>query len=242
MHAAGSPPDELAVNVLVVDDLEFEVRRSARRRSVQITVDRGGELVLSAPEECPVSTMEAFVREKRFWIYTKLAEKEALRREAPRKKFVTGEGFPYLGRSHRLLLVEDDAQDVPVKLERGRFHMRRGAAAEGHRHMVHWYIQRGRPWLEQRVERFKGRLGVSPSGVAVRELGFRWGSCGAGGKLYFHWRTMLLPPPLIEYVVVHELVHLLEPHHTPEFWTRVERVMPDFERRKQALVTRGSLL
>lgn len=74
----------------------------------------------------------------------------------------------------------------------------------------------------------------------MRELGFRWGSCGAGGKLYFHWRTMLLPPPLIEYVVVHELVHLLEPHHTPEFWTRVERAMPDFERRRRLLFEEGS--
>lgn len=81
-------------------------------------MDRGGELVLSAPEECAIAVMEDFVREKRFWIYTKLAEKESLRASSPTKQYVTGEGFPYLGRSHRLLLVED--QDVPVKLERGR--------------------------------------------------------------------------------------------------------------------------
>jgi predicted metal-dependent hydrolase len=54
------------------------------------------------------------------------------------------------------------------------------------------------------------------------------GSCGKGARINFHWRSILLPPRIIEYVIVHELVHILEPHPTPAFWTRVERVMPDF--------------
>lgn len=218
---------------LTVDDLHFEVRRSPRRRTVQITVDRGGELVLSAPDECPSRLVEDFVREKRFWIYTKLAEKEALRPSASTKSYVSGEGFPYLGRSYRLLLVK--SQDVPVKLEHGRFKMRRADAPEGRRHMIRWYADHGVPWLERRVERLKTRVGTEPSGVSVQDLGYRWGSCGKGGKLYFHWRTILLPPQVVEYIVVHELVHLREPHHTPEFWARVERAMPDFAKRKQWL-------
>jgi predicted metal-dependent hydrolase len=225
------------VNQLTVDDLSFEVRRSSRRKSVQITVDRGGELLLSAPEGCATRVMEKFVREKRFWIYTKLAEKDALGPPAPKKHFVSGEGFAYLGRNYRLLVVAD--QDVPLKLERGRFRMSRAAAARGSEHLVRWYTEHGQSWLEDRVERFRRRVGVEPSAVTVQDLGYRWGSCGKGGRLFFHWRTILLPPPIIEYVVVHELVHLLEPHHTPAFWTRVERAMPDFEQRKRWLAERG---
>lgn len=223
---------------LTVDDLEFELRRSPRRRTVQVTVDRDGELVLSAPEECPVATMEAFVREKRFWIYTKLAEKEALRAPTTHKAYVNGEGFPYLGRSYRLLLV--DAQDVPVKLEAGRFRMRRDAAQSGREHMVAWYTSRGRRWLQERVQRLQGRVGVEPEGLVVQDLGFRWGSCGKGGALYFHWRAILLPARIVEYVVAHEMVHLHEAHHTPAFWTRLERVMPDFAQRKQWLAEKGA--
>ncbi len=70
-----------------------------------------------------------------------------------------------------------------------------------------------------------------------RDLGHRWGSCGKGGKLCFHWRSILLPSSIVEYIVVHELVHLHEPHHTPVFWTRVERAMPDFAKRKQWLAS-----
>lgn len=69
----------------------------------------------------------------------------------------------------------------------------------------------------------------------MQDLGFRWGSCGRGGRLNFHWRSILLPPRIIEYVIVHELVHIHEPHHTTAFWTRVERAMPDFAARKQWL-------
>lgn len=226
------------MNQLTVDDLRFEVRRSARRTSMQITVDRGGELLLSAPEACSTRVMEKFVREKRFWIYTKLAEKDALAPSVPRKQFVSGEGFPYLGRSYRLLLV--DEQEVPVKLERGRFKILRSAAEQGRLHMVRWYSGHGQPWLQKRVENFQRRVGVEPTGLTVQDLGYRWGSCGKGGRLFFHWRAVLLPPPIIEYVVVHEMVHLLEPHHTPAFWRRVERAIPDFAGRKQWLGEKGS--
>jgi predicted metal-dependent hydrolase len=225
------------VNRLTVNDLHFEVRRSPRRTSVQITVDRGGELLLSVPEGCSTSVMEQFVREKRLWIYTKLALKNALASAVPKKQFVSGEGFPYLGRSYRLLLVA--TQDVPLKLERGRFKMLHSAAEQGTAHMVGWYRERGRPWVEDRIERFQGRIGVQPAAVTVRDLGYRWGSCGKDARLFFHWRTILLPPPIIEYVIVHELVHLLEAHHTPAFWARVERAMPDFAERRQWLAERG---
>ncbi|MEQ8456658.1 MAG: SprT family zinc-dependent metalloprotease [Sandaracinaceae bacterium] len=223
----------MTLETLTVGDLEFELRRSARRRSVQVTVDRGGELILSAPNECSVATMEDFVKAKRFWIYTKLAEKEALHPQVSRKQYVSGEGFPYLGRSYRLLLVND--QNVPLKLERGRFKMRRADATQGREHMVAWYQAHAAAWLSKPVERLKARVGVDPRGVVVQDLGYRWGSCGKGRKLYFHWRSILLPPRIVEYIVVHELVHLREPHHTAEFWTRVERAMPDFGQRKQWL-------
>jgi predicted metal-dependent hydrolase len=221
-------------DTLSIGDLDFEVRRSDRRRSVQITVDRGGELVLSAPANCSTDVMENFVREKRSWIYTKLAEKEALRSEAPPKEYVSGEGFPYLGRSYRLLLV-DDEQDVPLKLERGRFRLRRADASEGRQHFVAWYTDHAQRWLEKRVGRWEERIGVEATSIEVRDLGYRWGSCGKHGRLYFHWRSALLPPSLVDYVLAHELVHLREPHHTPIFWRMLERSMPNCLRRIEAI-------
>lgn len=223
--------------MLVVDDLRLSVQRSARRRTMQITVERDGALVLSAPLQVAEDALRAFVREKRFWIYTRLAEKDRLQRQVPRKEFVGGEGFLYLGRSHRLKLVNE--QDVPLKLASGRFCLAADALPAAREHFVRWYSERAKAWLSGRVADYQGRMEVAPAGVRVQDLGYRWGSCGKGDWLYFHWKAILLPARIAEYVVVHEIAHLHEPHHTPAFWLRVERAMPDYAQRKSWLAERG---
>lgn len=223
--------------MLQVNDLLFEVRRSASRRTMQITVERDGELVLSAPPEVDEAALRTFVLEKRLWIYTKLAEKDRLQRQVPRKEFVSGEGFLYLGRSHRLKLL--DTQDVPLKLVAGRFCLRRGDVPLARDHFIRWYTERAKTWLANRVAEYQARMEVSPAGVKVQDLGYRWGSCGKGDWLYFHWKAILLPARIAEYVVVHEIAHLHEPHHTPAFWLRVERAMPDYAQRKAWLAEHG---
>lgn len=227
----------LKLSKFQVDDLQFHVRHSARRSTMQITVERDGALVLSAPPGVDEAALRAFVLEKRFWIYTKLAEKDRLQRQVPRKEFVCGEGFLYLGRSHRLKLVDD--QDVPLKLVAGRFCLRRDALPAAREHFIRWYSERAKVWLSSRVAEVQSRMEVAPAGVKVQDLGYRWGSCGKGNWLYFHWKAILLPARIAEYVVVHEIAHLHEPHHTPAFWLRVERAMPDYAQRKAWLAEHG---
>lgn len=82
-------------------------------------------------------------------------------------------------------------------------------------------------------------MGVSPTSIKVQDLGFRWGSCGKGGKLYFHWKTILLPARIAEYVTIHEMAHLHVPHHTPAFWLRVEHALPGYAQHKAWLAEHG---
>lgn len=225
------------MSTLKVNDLCFEVRRSQQRRALEITVDRGGELILSAPPDVADVILRDFVQRKRMWVYKQLARKEALSRTTQHKVFVEGEDFTYLGRTYRLRLV--DECDVAVKLQGGRFVMPKALASTGREHLIRWYCERARPWLWAKVQDYASRMEVTPAGIRVQDLGYRWGSCGKGALLYFHWKTILLPARIAEYVVVHEMAHLLEQHHTPEFWRRVERAMPDYERRKVWLAVRG---
>lgn len=224
---------------LVVGDLCFELRHSARRRTLEIIVDRGGELVLLAPTGAKAPRLRDFVRRKRIWVYRQLARKEALMRPIPRKAFVDGEGFLYLGRSYRLRLLVGSVDAGPVRLERGRLLMPRTLAANGRTHLRRWYVERATSWLSKRVRDYADRMEVAPAGISVQDLGYRWGSCGKGGRLYFHWKTILLPARIAEYIVVHEMAHLHEPHHTPAFWRCVARAMPDYEPRKAWLAERG---
>ena len=227
---------------LMIGEFRFDLRRSARRTTVGITIDRGGELIVTAPIDCPLELIKRTVRDKHFWIHTKLAEKQLVIRPTRSKEYVTGEGFYYLGRSYRLLLIDPSTSDASVpalRLHHGRFLLRRDSRHRAQEHFINWYIQQGRPWIQNRVSLFAHRIAVKPGPIELRDLGFRWGSCGRGASLNFHWRTMLLPPRIIEYIAAHELVHLREPHHSMEFWRRLELAIPDFSARRQWLAENG---
>lgn len=228
---------ERQIDELKVDELTFEVRRSPRRKTLELIIDRDGELVIAAPEGLDDAVMADFVREKRFWLYTKIAEKEARQHVVPKKEFVNGEGFPYLGRSYRLKLV--DEQERALKLVNGHFCLRRKLANRGRDFFVSWYTAHGKIWLTKRVAEWSKHMGIKVKAVNVQDLGFRWGSCSASKVVNFHWATILLPAHIVDYVIVHELAHLIEPNHSPEFWAVVESAMFDFEEKKTWLAEHG---
>ena len=226
---------------LRIDGLDFAVTRSPRRTTVGITVGRDGGLGVAAPVGLAADRVEAAVRGKLLWVYTKLAGQALLFRAAAPKQYVSGEGFYYLGRSHRLLLTDPPADSTPARLRLtgGRFTLPRTARGQAAGLFARWYTDRATAWLGRRVDLIAPRVGGHPEAVRVRDLGHRWGSCTPGRVVNFHWRVVCLPPPLIEYVVAHELVHLAEPQHDAAFWARLERVLPDYRGRKRLLATDG---
>jgi predicted metal-dependent hydrolase len=222
---------------LTIDDLTFELKRSSRRKTLGITIERDGELVLTAPDDVSLEEIERLTRQKGLWLYRKLAEREFLIGSTREKEYIPGETFYYLGRSHRLRLT-DESDVPPLSLQHGWFELRRDEVARGEKHFSDWFARQGQAWLARRVELYAPRVGVEPSQIKVQDLGFRWGSCGSA-SLNFHWRALQLPPRAIDYVVVHELVHIVEPRHDRAFWALVERAMPDYESRKAWLAEHG---
>lgn len=225
-----------------IGGLDFAVRVSGRR-SAGITVDRDGSLLLHAPAGADPAALAAWARSKSGWVLRKLTEKDLLLSASPAKDFVTGEGFDYLGRHYRLQLTADPAADS-VKLDRGRLLMPRVVAdnGDGAAAMIRWYRQHGRAWLPRRIVPWATRMGLRPGGLDVRDLGYRWGSLGRGGRLNIHWAAMQLPVALVDYVIVHELAHIGEPRHTPAFWAAVQRALPGHDRRRARLAATGATL
>jgi predicted metal-dependent hydrolase len=217
---------------LELNGLSFEVRRSTRRRTLGVTVDRNGELVVHAPCNAAPEELASWTRKKLLWVHRKLGLKDETIPKLRKPEYFTGESFAYLGKCYRLALV--DQQKEPLRFTRMKFLLRRDAV-QADDHFRQWYIARGKPWLQRRVELMHRRTGPPPTRIVVRDLGYRWGSCGRDGTLYFNWRVLQLPVSVIDYVILHELCHLLEPNHGPAFWNALERALPDWRRRKDEL-------
>jgi predicted metal-dependent hydrolase len=219
--------------VLRVGDLDVHVRVSEDRRTVRLTVERDASVTALVPPEVDEIRLAKLVKARRRWLYAKLAERAALGEGRPPRRYVTGEGFPYLGRSYRLRLV--DESPVPVRLLKGRLELRRDCVDDAARHLARWYRRAGHPWLTARVEPWAGRMAAPATDLRVLPLGYRWGSCTKDGRVNIHWAAMQLSPDLVDYVLVHELAHLHQPDHGPQFWRIVERAMPDYVARRDRL-------
>ena len=227
--------------------IEYEVRRSERRKkTVQITVDGGGVQV-AAPTKTPESELRAMVRKRAIWILSHASD-EML--EATPKRFVSGETLPYLGRNVRLIVESTDIRSPRVRFDHWRFRVAVPQTLEGdqryepiRRSIVGWYRQRASERLPDVVQRWWPRLGRGEESlILVRDQRQRWGSCAPDGTLRFNWRAMMLKPALIEYVVVHELAHLTHRNHSTDFWGLLSRAMPDAQQRRKSLKEAGRTL
>lgn len=218
---------------LELGGLTFEVRRSDRRRTVSLTVDRRGDLVVHAPNSTPVPALEQWTRGKLLWVHQKLALKEEALPRVNAPEFVSGEGFAYVGRRYQLRIVNQQVE--PLEFDGRRFSLRAADRCRGSELFREWYVSAGTPYVTRRVADLAPRVSASPSRTEVRDLGFRWGSCGKGRVLYFNWRLLQLPRRLIDYVVCHELAHLREPNHGKPFVNLLDRVQPDWRERKSEL-------
>jgi predicted metal-dependent hydrolase len=224
--------------------ISYGVVRS-RRTTADIVVERDGRVIVRAPAELPDEHIEDIIQSKRYWIYKTLAEWRDLNAARVLREYRNGEGFLYLGRSYRLSLVAD--QDEPLLLRNGRFSLRRdlvdqGKVAAAKSAFHDYFIEKGHERITQRVRYYAPKVGVISREIDVRELGHRWASCSPKGYLAFHWKCMMAPPTIIDYIVVHELCHIHCMDHTEAFWNEMDKVMPDYHERKEWLKKNGAAM
>ncbi len=231
------------MNARRIKDIDYHLLPGTDRKTTDIVIERNGIVTVRPPKDFSPEQVDAVVESKRMWIYRNLAEWRDLNAAGVVREWVNGEAFLYLGRSYRLALVFD--QDVDLKLKDGRFCLKRsliemGGGAAAKKAFEAFYSEKGLQRIKGRVAAFAPKVGVSPSGTAVKDLGYRWASCTKANALAFHWKCMMALPKIIDYMVVHELCHLHHRDHSAAFWNEVDKVMPDFRERKQWLKKQGA--
>ncbi|MGE3960351.1 MAG: M48 family metallopeptidase [Dehalococcoidia bacterium] len=218
------------------------VRSARRRRTLELRVEADGVRV-SVPLRTPRHEVDSFVRSKIDWI----RKQRTVRPRPAALEFETGDVVPYLGRRLPIEVVQGAGRrtDVRADLLGLQVTLGRGTTdrAEGVRDALRrWYRERASEEILGRVEAWSRRAGYAPTRVLVRDQKRRWGSCAKDGTLRFNWRLVMLAPEIVDYVVVHEIAHLVRPHHRPSFWAEVERLVPDHAARRKALGEQGSRL
>lgn len=222
-------------------DVSYEIVRSPKRRKLTITVERDRAVVVHAPEGTSDQEIFRIVDAKRQWIQLKLkhSQKYQNRRHPPGKEVVNGEAALYLGREYRVEITETDSGQVEFS---DVFLVPRAHQAKRREVLRDWYIARAKEKILGRVEDHARVLGVKFGTARIVDNRYRWGSCTVNDNVSFNWRLIKAPMFVIDYVVVHELSHLMETNHTSRFWGIVRTHSPTMEKAKSWLKEHGQLL
>ena len=154
------------------------------------------------------------------------------------REFVNGESFLYLGSLYRLEIVNQ--QDVPLKLYRGYFYLRKNDLHRANAVSAQFYREKGLPKVKERVSLYAKKIGVAPSEVRILDLKNRWASASKKGAVNLHWKCIMAPIKILDYIIVHELCHFIEPTHNDAFWNLVDKLIPDYVERKNWLRDHGA--
>ena len=222
-------------------DLRYSVQRSNKRKKLAITVERDRRVIVQAPADASDESIERVVRDKRQWIYekTRHSQKYETLPHPPGKELVTGESALYLGRNYRIELVAGDGKEVRFNRH---FRVPFSTARQRKGAMRDWYVSRARKLLLPRVVRHAREIGVNFNQAKIVDSRYRWGSCTVNDNVNLNWRLIKAPMFVIDYVIVHELAHLIEGNHTPRFWNIVRTQVPTTEKARSWLREHGQLL
>jgi len=230
------------ISSLEYDDnmIEFDIQYRDRR-TMAIHIRPPGTVLVYAPIDSDEEMIRERVRSKGRWILKKLSEVSRLDPRKYKKVFADGEPFLFLGKNHKLRIVKNGRKIPRVFFKEGVFYLETGVYETGRlrKAMEKWYRKKAGSIIDDRVEVYAKKIGRSPRSARAKEQKRRWGSCTLRGDLYFNWRLAMAPPGIIDYVVVHELCHLIHADHSRRFWERVGSILPDYRKRKKWLRENG---
>jgi len=224
-------------------DLTYQLVRSRKRKkTLSLTVKPEGMIVIQAPYPVPQVEIDGFFRRKLPWIRKKLATLALqVPREIPKSDVLAaGDEALFLGIAYPVIIEGSNLNGGDLTFDGSRFVLSPSAAASGKDSLRTWYRQEALSFLPGRVRVYEGIMGCNSRSVRISAARSRWGSCSADNRLAFSWRLMMAPPPVIDYVVVHELAHILEKNHSSRFWSLVGEIYPDYRNQRHWLSIAGA--
>ena len=221
-------------------DYKVNIIRTNRKKSISISIE-SNIVKLRVPKELTNNKIRNLLENKKPWILEKLRMRRLIAPIKP-KVYLNGEEFLYLGRRYFLrvnfgkesfiklmgkyfdIIVPESEKEVDVKVKKL---------------MASWYNHRARILLTQKTLLFSKDVGVWPKSIVVKNYKSKWGSCSTNGDICYNWRIVLAPSKIVDYLVIHELCHLLEHNHSQNFWRHVSNNCFHFKESRKWLKIHG---
>ncbi len=223
-------------------DWKIEIDRKAFYRGINVKVYPNQKIKLTSWVTCRQRDLRLFLEQAEPWIEKQLAEFESLKQRYPKAEFSHGARLPLLGEYLSLRIFFDAERKESLSLKKNElFCIFKNPLEEAQikEKILKFYRQQAEEIILHRTYSYAKQMQVLPAKIRFRSMKSRWGSCSSKGHICFNWRLIAAPLNVIDYVIVHELSHLVYMNHSSEFWTLVERYCPNYKAQKKWLRENG---
>ncbi len=212
-----------------MEEYSFQVRRVAGRRRLSITVRPDGSFWVSTNKTLSQKRIRSFLLEQMNWVRSSAETMDALRAQNPKKQFQSGEIYPYLGNNYELVIQE--SRPLRLQIQDGKMIFsspisEKKMSGEQRRYyqqkFQNTYKKVAKKVLTTRLEYWSERMGLQAQGLSFRMQKSVWGSCSSTNKISLNMKLIVAPLEILDYVVIHELAHILHKNHSRAFWNVVE--------------------
>ena len=225
----------------MIDVVETQIERTARRKTIGLEIHPGPVVRVLAPASITDDQLRSALESKITWIHENLSDSR-VKEQSKSKEMVSGESFLFKGRNYRLkvlrgvtapTLIKDSyiIVSVPSSVEEADKEEYIKVSLEK------WYFEQAHEALPAIAQWLSAQVGVKPKSVKIKSYKRSWGRCSPEGEISFNWRVVMLPPSLVNYVVAHELTHILHANHSKAFWQALGMVVTDPREKDRMLVS-----
>ena len=228
------------MNTIVDQNVSVEIVRTKRRKTASIQI-RDGLIRAVVPNQISDFRVEALIKKRMSWIRKKLQEESKIVIPSI-KEYVSGESLTYLGKNYRLKIITNSKRSVKLIGGYIEVSVPKKSPSTIKNMLTQWYIDHAIERLKDKTDRYANIIGVSPSTVSVRDYKSKWGSCSSDGNISYNWRIIMSPHRIVDYIVIHELCHMLEHNHSKDFWQHVSNNCRDYKECRNWLKINGRVL
>lgn len=213
-------------------NFSYQLKKSSRTTAIRINIDHQGTVLVTAPSLYPNFLIDKFLKQQEAWIIKKQAEAAKLQVKIKHNEtYIFGDKYQIvlnIDPKQRPNIISKDQQIIITQLSAGPY------TNKLERFLKNTAIK----YLTQKTAILAKKMKIDYQKITIRQQKSRWGSCSSRGNLNFNWRLIHYPPAIINYVIIHELAHRLEPNHSRQFWQLVAKYDPEYKKHQNALKKR----